>query len=538
MRWSAAKRWKRFLWREQTVNDFLALLKISFKTNLTSAQAFATRKKGASTAALILLMAIMTGYMFALAYQMGKSLAENGMEEMLILFAVIGGVFFTFLNSIISSFHFIFKSKDQELLLSMPIPQYKIFLTKTLSVLALLYAYVAPIYVPFFVVYFIFAGVNAAMVIFSLLGFFLTPLLAFAIGLLIGMLLNSLNSLRFAKPLYIIFMLAFIVFVMIITSNPAQTMAFLYGNSGRITNIVSAVYFPFYLLSKAVRSNDILAFLGFVAINAVPITLLVMVCFKHYVKLISFFSRGVKTKKFEYKESGGSTLMGILLKKELKRLTYSTNYMINSCIGPLILIIIVVINLFNGALSNAMGAPIIVVAMLYISFTVLLNSPLAVSISLEGETFWIYKSIPVQPIEIINAKLLMQLIIFLPLSFAGLILLSIVFKISAIGVIMLVLFTLAINAFGATLGMTIGLKKYNLHYTNELQVVKQSAAVFITMLIGLLVAATVFAPYLLLGKYIGETWYVLIMTALVSVAAAVMYFKLASVTAEDFNKIN
>jgi ABC-2 type transport system permease protein len=201
------------------VDNFWALLKISFKTNLTSAQSLSTRKKTGSAAVLIVLVVMMTGYMFVLAYQMGKSFAENGMADLLILFAVIGGVFFTFINSIISSFHFIFKSKDMDILLAMPIKTSIIVSTKMLSVLALLYIYIAPVYIPFFTAYFIFAGVKFSMIVYAVLGFFLTPLFAFALGLLVGMLLNSLNSLRFAKPLYLIFMLAFIVFVMVISSN-------------------------------------------------------------------------------------------------------------------------------------------------------------------------------------------------------------------------------------------------------------------------------------------------------------------------------
>lgn len=520
------------------MDNFWALLKISFKTNLTSAQSLSTRKKTGSAAVLIVLVVMMTGYMFVLAYQMGKSFAENGMADLLILFAVIGGVFFTFINSIISSFHFIFKSKDMDILLAMPIKTSIIVSTKMLSVLALLYIYIAPVYIPFFTAYFIFAGVKFSMIVYAVLGFFLTPLFAFALGLLVGMLLNSLNSLRFAKPLYLIFMLAFIVFVMVISSNPEQAMSFLSGNSSNIINVTGVVYFPYYLLSKAIKEGNILYFLAYGAVNIVPIVLLVALCSKYYVKFASFFARSQKARRFEYREAASTNIMGTLLKKELKKLVSSTNYLINSCIGPLILIVIVVINMVNGALSAMIGAPITVVAMLYISFTVLLNSPLAVSISIEGESFWIYKSIPVRPLDIINAKLLMQLIIFLPLSIAGMILLCVAFKVGLSGIIMLFLFTVAINAFGATLGMTIGLKKYNLHFTNELQVVKQSSAVFITMLVGMLVAGTVFAPYLLVAKYLSEIWYGAIMTSFIAIAAGILYYKLSNINSEDFNKIN
>ncbi|NCA66440.1 MAG: hypothetical protein EOM87_00085 [Clostridia bacterium] len=520
------------------MNNFLTLLKISLKTNLSSQQAFSTKRKAGSAALLILLICVMGFYVSMLAYQMGKSFAASGMLDMLIMFAVIGGVFFTLLNSIISSFHFIFKSKDHDMLLSLPIKTSEIFLTKMTSVLVLLYAYIAPIYIPFLTVYFIFAGVNAAMVIYAFLGFFFTPLFAFAIGLLIGMLLNSLNSLRFAKPLYIVFFLAFIVLVMTISSNPLKIMQYLSGNSGRIISVASIVYFPYYLLSTAISANNFWAFLGFIAVNVVPLAALVAVSSKYYVKLSSFFARSAKTKKFEYKESANTNVMGVLLKKELKRLISSTNYLINSCIGPLMLIIIVIVNIFTGSLSAMLNAPILAVSLLYIAFTTLLNSPLAVSISLEGETFWIYKSIPVKPSQIITAKLIMQLIIFLPLSLIGTTLLCVVFKVEALGIFMLTLYTLTINAFGAVLGMTIGLKKYNLHYTNEIQVVKQSSAVFITMLIGLLIAASIFAPYMLLGRYISEVWYVAIITVLLAIITYIMYSKLMRTTSEQFNKIN
>jgi len=324
---------------------------------------------------------------------------------------------------------------------------------------------------------------------------------------------------------------------MVISSNPQRAMEFLSGNTDGIINVSGAIYFPYYLLSKAIKEGNVLYFLAFGAINLLPIGLLAALCSKYYVKLVSFFSRSPKTRKFEYKQATSAKLMIVLLKKELKRLFFSTNYLINSCIGPLILIVLAIINMVNGAISGMLGAPVTVVAMLYISFTVLLNSPLAVSISLEGESFWIYKSIPVSPADIIRAKLLMQLIIFLPLSFVGTILMCIALKAFALDIVVLLLFTVVINVFGAVLGMTVGLKKYNLHYTNELQVVKQSSAVFITMVIGLLTAAAVFAPYMLLGKYINEIWYIAAATVALAVTAGIMYAKLTNISSEKFNKI-
>ena len=177
-----------------------------------------------------------------------------------------------------------------------------------------------------------------------------------------------------------------------------------------------------------------------------------------------------------------------LVRKEAGRYFSSGIYVSNTIIGPVILVAMSIALCFisPGELLKKVGelpADIIYVLMPFLlSLPVCLMSITASSVSLEGRNWWIVKSLPISAREILNAKLAFALLVFLPFYvLSELILLFSTYISPAIRMWIIILPFIYI-VFGAVWGLFINLKLPKLHWGNDTEVVKQSAAVGVSML--------------------------------------------------------
>lgn len=123
----------------------------------------------------------------------------------------------------------------------------------------------------------------------------------------------------------------------------------------------------------------------------------------------------------------------------------------------------------------------------------------ASSVSLEGKNIWIVRSAPVSSAEILMAKRRLHLLIAVPAA-----LLPAAASASVIGVnaVFTALFAAAFALVTADIGLVENLRHPNLTWINEMQPVKQGAAVILTMLIlmGMLLVPTLLYIFLLSGS--------------------------------------
>ena len=118
----------------------------------------------------------------------------------------------------------------------------------------------------------------------------------------------------------------------------------------------------------------------------------------------------------------------------------------------------------------------------------------ASSVSLEGKNIWIVRSAPVSSAEILMAKRRLHLLIAVPAAASA----------SVIGVnaVFTALFAAAFALVTADIGLVENLRHPSLTWINEMQPVKQGAAVILTMLIlmGMLLVPTLLYIFLLSGS--------------------------------------
>ncbi len=528
------------------MNKFWLLYKVAIKSNvLSSSSAMGTvskKRKLGSVSGMLLIFAVLTVYMFFMAYTMGKSLSSMGQTKLLLTLAIMGGAAFVFINCAFSGVATVFKAKDYEFLTALPLSNGLVLAAKMAAAFTTVYLYITPIYIPFVTIYFVFEGVTAAGVIFAILGFLLSPMLIFTIGLLVGLVLSLVTSrLKLGRILYIVLMLAFIVGIMVISANPEALNGFVAANGNKVFSVVNTVFYPMGWFANAIMYASGLNFLYYALVNVLPTAVLLLLCAKFYVPIVNILNRTGAKRKFVYKEATTSKALPALMKKEFKKLFSSTNYLLNSCLGPALFLIFAVLNLFDinfGMVGS--GADVASYTILMGALFVLISSPALASISLEGESFWILKSLPVKPITIFNAKLLTQFVIFVPLTFIASIIAVLAQGLGAATLAAALFFFLGVNLYGATLALMLGIKYHNLHYTNEMMVIKQGTAVFIYMLVNMVISIPALLVYGFIKAYLSLALYLTIFGAVFLIVGcvlyAVLYYKKANT--ETLNSID
>ena len=222
-----------------------------------------------------------------------------------------------------------------------------------------------------------------------------------------------------------------------------------------------------------------------------------------------------------------SNLLSLTI-KEIKRFTVNIMTGMNCWIGSVLLLILAILALVNRELigqivaSGTSKEEVAVILSNILCFIVASNMLTASSVSLEGESLWVLRTMPIKTEEILKAKIFTHLLLTIPfLLISGTvvcILLRLQFWLSVL--VLLVPFALAVlTAFS---GLIINLHFPNLHWTNELVAVKQSLSPLVAMLIGWVLAGLAVGGWFLFGKYIGA-WYLVVLLALFTVVSVCLW---------------
>lgn len=194
-----------------------------------------------------------------------------------------------------------------------------------------------------------------------------------------------------------------------------------------------------------------------------------------------------------------------LLQKELRRFLSSPTYVINGGMGLLLLAAAgVLLPMQRQRLETALPPELktLLLPLLLSGGAILLSMTLitAPSVSLEGRSLWLGRSLPVEPWLLLRGKLALQCTLTLPpLLLYWLCMLPVARPhplIAGLGL----LYLLAMALLTALLGLYWGLRRARFDWLNEAQVVKQGAAVGLSLLSGWL------AVLLSSGVMLGLSW--------------------------------
>ena len=423
-------------------------------------------------------------------------------EYILLSLFVMATFFLTLIEGIYKASGLLFNCKDDDLLLSLPIKKSTVLFIRIFKFYIFELIYNSIFMIPAIVVYIRYVKVSITFYIVSLIVLLLLPIIPIIISSIIGTFISRISSKFKCKNLAQIVTTSIFLLIIFYFSFNTQGLINNFGEKANIINkVITKIYYPcnaYVKMATNFKVGDLLLFL-FINISLFVITILGLST--RYFNINSNV-KGVKTSKknSNYVIKSNKPIVS-LIKKELKKFISSPVFITNTAFGLLLFVIGIIYITFNFdkmATSISIESnisleeikryiPIILYG--FICFTSFMTSITSSMISLEGKSFSILKSLPVKPMIIILAKILMAVIVMIPIILIGDIILFIIFNFNILEIVLIIVGTILMPLISETIGIIINLKYPKMDAENDTEIVKQSISSMISVFLGIGVAA-------------------------------------------------
>ena len=349
-------------------------------------------------------------------------------EQAPVMCAIVVSVL-SFMLTIFKTNGYLFHFKEYDMLLALP------FSAKSVAACKFLYMYLQslPWYLSIGIAmlagYGIYARPSIAVYpIWIILSFFL-PLIPMLLASFIGYLIARISA-RFRKTnivqtvLLIVFVIAcfalrFVIEDIIREQKVEQTLQ----SMSSATTDVARFYLPVGWFAAAVTRYSVVDIMLLIGVSAALFALLFMLVGKSYIKINSALKSHAAARKYSAAEQRRKSVLNAIAFKEFKRMTGSSNYMVNTGIGVILATLLSVIVLIIG-FERVVGfvthdapfdAAILQPAIPFIVyFFIGMMATTACSPSLEGKNYWIMQSLPLEKKTIYRGKMLFNLYLTVP----------------------------------------------------------------------------------------------------------------------------
>ena len=480
-------------------------------------------------AVILLLLVFSLGMMF---YTVADTLAEPlfllGFDWL--YFALLGmmSIFVGVLLCAFTTYSGLFHAKDNELLLSMPIPTGSILIARMLSIFLMALVYSGVVFIPAVIRYAMTDTASASGIICSIILYLLNALLILALSCFAGWLVALIASrVRNKSAFTVISYLVFLAVYYIVYFRMNSILSSVIQNLEEVGEKVSTAVWPAYQFGRGCTGN-VTAMLLF-AVFAVGIFAVAAFAMNRSFVKIATTNKGTAKKVYVERAAKAAGPGAALMRKELGRFLSSPAYMLNCGMGLLFMIAAAVFLLIkhNDAYEVIYG--VFAVGDSFTDFFGVISAALvmmmagmsyltAPSVSLEGKNIWIVQTAPVSARYALQAKEKLQMIMDIPPVMLLSLAVALALKLSPLMTLLIVLVNVIFVVFNASLGLMLNLRFPRLDWTNEAQPIKQSLPVMITMFGSWLIAIAVgglFFPAA--GSIRGEIYLLLVSIVLAGV---------------------
>lgn len=443
----------------------------------------------------IILFIIVSFSLGTVVFNFMDELAKYDLNNIAICMVLALITIITFVEGIFKSQSILFDCKDNELLFSLPIKKRTILFIRIVKLLIFEYIFNLMFLLPTYVVYIYFEHSGISFYILSILMMLLIPIIPTILACFIGYIIKLITSkMKFKRFIQVILTSAFLLVYLYFSFNMDKFMEGIVKNATSINDIITKIYYPIGAYISLLDKFDIVKFIGLLLINIIPFLIFILIGQLFYFKIISDSQNdkriNKKSKKINIRQNNPIIS---LVKKEIKRYSSSAVFMFNTSFGLIIGLILTVVlcikgkSMIIGMLSNfGVSSNVGLNIMFYgiILFALCSTSISSSSISLEGRTINITKSLPIDYRDIFKSKILMCFIIEAPFAIVSVIIFIIFYHVSIIFMFELFILIIMVILFNSIIGLLINLKYPKLDCNNDTEVVKQSMSSIISTFIG------------------------------------------------------
>lgn len=442
----------------------------------------------------LLLGAIMVSFSYMTAVGYAAIGSVELVPAIVLMLISIVTLFFTLLRSNSTLFGF----SDYDMIMSLPVSRSAVISSRLLTVYLgnLLFSGLALL--PAMAVFMRESGASAILWLSVLIIWLVAPLLPMIVAMTIGALITAI-SVRFRHKNLVVTLLSFgaVIGVMALSFSMQTVDADLLTDlSAQLGQTIGRIYPPATLVTTAMVEGDFLSLLWFVLLSVVAAALFVFLLSRVYTKINSaLFAR--QTRAADHITAMSTASVGkALYRRELKLLTAYPIYMLNTCLGAVLMVIAVLALVIFGAeqLMALLELPELQgmlqpMAPFLPALFVTMSSTTAASLNMEGKNRWILNSLPVSAKTIFNSKILVNLTIILPPIFISSVLLAFTLPLGVISTLLLFVTPTVYAVFIAVAGLFMNLRFPKFDWQSPQQAVKQSMSVMATILIGFVAVA-------------------------------------------------
>lgn len=431
----------------------------------------------------VALFGVLTAMFAIMAVGLCLALGGAGLSEL--YFAIIGvlAVAMGIFGSVFSTYNTLYQAKDTELLLSLPIPNRDIVLSRLFTVAIWSAAYSSMVLVPSIVVYWVLISASLGAVVCGILLIPTITAFVLALSCLLGWVVAKISArLKHKSVMTVIFSLAFLTLYYIVYFQSGELLESVLVGADQANEALRRVL-PLYWLGRA-GTGDVLSLLLLMTSIAVVCAAVLWLMSRSFLPLASV---GTVTAKRERRvlTMRAHTSDRALLRRELLRLGSSATYMLNCAMGTLFLPILGVVALINAPRLGDIMAQLALtqdvtalVACGVLCLCATMNDLTSAAVSLEGNTLWIVQGLPVSGRQVLHAKWSMHLVVTLPPLWICVVCLAVALRLPLLLALALLILSTLFVLLHAAFGLWMNLLLPNLSWTSEVVPVKQGMSVF------------------------------------------------------------
>lgn len=477
----------------------------------------------------VVLFGFLSGMFFTMALPLCGPLVTVGLGWLYFALMSLVGVAFGVFGSVFNTYSSMYLAKDNDLLLSMPIPPSTILFVRLCGVYLIGLLYELIVMIPTVIVYLIFAKLSLLSVLFSLLIPLVLSVFVLTLSCLLGFAVAAIASrLKNKSIVTVILSLAFIAGYYYVYSQAYTILQTILAEPTVFGAKVKSFLYPFYHMGLAAEGNA-LSMLIFTAITAALFFFTYFILSRTFIKIATAKNGGKRT-KYKDKAAKAGNIGSALLKKEFLRFSASPTYMLNCGLGIVLMPIAAVALIIKSdginelimqlGLSNSGILPLLIVAA--VCTITSLNDITAPSVSLEGKQLWLLKAYPVAAKAALHAKLKMHLILTIIPALILTVAALIIIKSTVISWVLVPLAVILFIALSALFGLFLGLKMPNLNWTDEAVPVKRSISVTVALFSGWIAVFALGGLYYAVSRFVDPEIYLCIVVVLLGVLCALL----------------
>ncbi len=399
--------------------------------------------------------------------------------------AVVSGAFVLFFG-IFSSGHRIFSGSGYDILCSMPVKVSSLVISRFLAIYIADLALTLVITVPGIAVYSVLCKPIFVFYPIALFGVLLLPVIPLVVSILFGTFVEAASSRMKNKNLaQTLFSVILVVGIMLASFGSESAFADFteeqfFNLANTVANEIGKLYPPAMWFNNAAVSLNMLSLLLLVVLSLSAVLASVLLVSFNFKAIMHRLSNISVKKDYKLTQMQTNSLLKSLTVREMKRYFSSSIYVTNTIIGPImgtvmcIALCVVGIEpiqgLFPGFIDVKVFLPFVFSAVLCMMNTT------SVSISMEGNRFWVIKSLPIPMKALLDSKILFNLCLLLPFFVVSEIALFIAVKPDLLTLAWQLVIPALIMLFSVIFGMSVNLKLHSFDWQKEEVIVKQSAS--------------------------------------------------------------